>query len=110
MNRAFSAGNFSFYGFPGALPQASVECCAFGAKHTPCQGRGGTSCFLPEHALVRSSLGIGQQNPGAARPAGEPCQIVTLNIYEMGLEERPFESGDASPHSKDRRARPLVNR
>jgi hypothetical protein len=47
---------------------------------------------LPEYALVRSSLGIEQQNPGAARPAVEPCQIVTLNIYEMGLEERPLKA------------------
>jgi hypothetical protein len=32
MNRAFSA-RVSIHRFPGALPQAVVECCAFGAKH-----------------------------------------------------------------------------
>jgi len=32
MNRAFSAGGLVSFTTPGALPQANVEGCAFGAK------------------------------------------------------------------------------
>jgi len=32
MNRAFSAGRLVLFTNPGVLPQANVECCAFGAR------------------------------------------------------------------------------
>ena len=43
LNRAFSAWVSSDHWIPGALPQASGECCAFGAKYILCDIRARTA-------------------------------------------------------------------
>jgi hypothetical protein len=44
MNRPFSAGRLILFTNPGVLPQANVECCAFGAKR---KRRFATARFSP---------------------------------------------------------------
>src|SRR5438105_3688555 len=73
VNRAFSAGGFFHFTNPGALPQASNEKGAFGAKQMPCS----LGCRASVAAALWAALSMCLSLAGAL-PTGERLQCERL--------------------------------